>query len=273
MIKAILLSLLLFFTISIDAKTYTFGIVPQYSTTILFNIWEPIMNEMQKQLNIKIELRIPKNIETFEDQLNNGVYDFAYMNPYHYIIANKKQGYIPLVKDRSKSLQGILVINKKSKIKSVLELDGKKVAFPSPNALGASLLMRTILAEDKKIKIIPVYVRSHSSVYMNVALDRYPAGGGVKGTFNRQIKTWKKYLKILFETPKLAPHPICSNPRVSKDVNKAATNFFIGMANSKKGLQLLSKIPMTQPGVSNIQDYLPLKKYNLEKYYTKIISP
>jgi hypothetical protein len=55
------------------------------------------------------------------------------------------------------------VVRKDDPIKSAGELDGKEVAFPAPNAFGASLWIRALLAEREKIRIVPAYVKTHSN--------------------------------------------------------------------------------------------------------------
>ena len=59
------------------------------------------------------------------------------------------------------------------------DLDGADIAFPAPNAFGASLYMRALLAEQEKININPIYVETHANVYRNVIFGRASAGGGV----------------------------------------------------------------------------------------------
>jgi phosphonate transport system substrate-binding protein len=56
-------------------------------------------------------------------------------------MAKKAHGYIPLLRDGSKQLKGILVVLKEGDIDDIQKLDGKKIAFPSPNAFGASFFI------------------------------------------------------------------------------------------------------------------------------------
>ena len=82
------------------------------------------------------------------------------MNPYHFKVANEKLGFIPLLKDESRRLRGVLVAASNGQINNVNDLDGKVVAFPAPNALGASLLMRYEPEELFGVKVIPKFVKN-----------------------------------------------------------------------------------------------------------------
>jgi len=252
-----------------EQRIYTIGIVPQFEIRHIRKIWNPILNEIKKNTGIKLKLIGSPTIPDFEKEFNAGKFDFAYMNPYHILLAKKSQGYIPLVRDTGRKLHGILVVRKDSGINSVKDLDGKKVAFPAPNALGASLLMRANLAEDYNIKINPVYVKTHSSVYLNVLVKQTTAGGGVQKTLNQQRKNIKGALKILHRTPKVVPHPLAAHPRVPAEVRKKIKETLLSLGNSIIGRSLLAKIPMKKVGDASMTDYTQLKKFKLDKYYIK----
>ena len=86
------------------AANYTVGVVPQFNARTLQSIWTPILQELERRTGHRFELRGSKNISAFEKQFMNGEFDFAYMNPYHFVKANKQQGYLPLVRDTGKRL-------------------------------------------------------------------------------------------------------------------------------------------------------------------------
>ncbi len=261
-----------FFSINAHADkkpVYTIGIVPQFEIRHIRKIWNPILNEIEKNTGYKLKLIGSPTIPDFESEFNAGKFDFAYMNPYHILLAKDAQGYIPLVRDNGRKLHGILVVRQDSEIKSIKDLDGTKIAFPAPNALGASLLMRANLTNDFKIKFNPVYVKTHSSVYLNVVVKQTAAGGGVQKTLNQQRENIKGALKILHRTPEVAPHPLAAHPRVPVEVQNKIKETFLLLGKSEIGRSLLAKIPMKKVGDANMSDYIPLKKFNLNKFYVK----
>jgi len=249
--------------------TFTIGIVPQFEIRHLRKIWSPIINELEKSTGYKLELKGSPTIPDFEKELNSGKFDFVYMNPYHMIIAEKSQGYIPLVRDIGRKLHGILVVRKDGNIKTLHDLNGKKIAFPAPNALGASLLIRSNLRNQYKIDFNPVYVKTHSSVYLNVIVKQTEAGGGVQKTLNQQKSNIKGDLRILHRSPEVAPHPIAVHPRVPNHVSDKIKNSLLELGDHSVGQALLSKIPIKLIGTANMVDYLPLKNMGLDKFYVE----
>lgn len=250
-------------------RVYTFGVVPQFEPRKLANIWIPILGELTKRTGLQFKMVGAVNIPGFEKNFMNEVYDFAYMNPYHAMLVIKEDKYIPLIRDGGRLLYGILVVNDKSKIKRVEELDGNRIAFPAPNALGASLLMRADLDQIHNIKFSPIYVQTHSSVYLNVVFGEISAGGGVISTFNKQSTEIKDRLRILYKTRTIAPHPITAHKRIPDKIRQQVCKAFLEMSKIPKLNALLNKVPIKKAILATQEEYLLLNDWKLEDYYVK----
>lgn len=250
-------------------QTIAFGVVPQFDHRKILKIWKPVLGEIQVRTGIRFKLQGSSSIPDFEKRLMNGQFDCAYMNPYHFLKATEAQGYTPLIKDNGKKLFGIIVVRKKSPIRHISELKNKKIAFPAPNALGASLLPRAELGETYKLPIQAMYVKNHSSVYLNVALGKADAGGGVQKTYSQQPANIRNHLRIIHQTIKVAPHPVACHPRIAKELQARIQVAFINLAKNTKGQEKLSRIPIKQAGRASYSDYKDLNNLGLEKYSIK----
>jgi phosphonate transport system substrate-binding protein len=245
---------------------YRIGVVPQFEQRKLFSIWIPILEELEARTGLRFEVVGSDMIPEFEKLFLAGDFDFAYMNPYHVVSANNMQGYLPLVCDGSRKLQGILVVRKDSPIKTIEELRGQVVAFPSANALGASLMPRSELMRNHGIEVIPEYVKTHTSVYLHVAQGLTTAGGGVASTLRRQKAEVRDSLRILYLTSELIPHPIVAHPRVPKNHVRLVKEALLAMGESEKGRALLANIPMRSVTEASFANYEPIIKLGLEEF-------
>lgn len=248
-------------------QIYTFGVVPQFEARALAAIWLPILKELENQTDYKLKMVGSPRIPEFEEGFEAGEFDFAYMNPYHLLVGNEKQGYVPLVRDGARQLFGVLVVRKDSPIETVAELDGQVISFPAPNALGASLLMRADLDQIHNTTFDPIYVSTHTSSYLNVILGRAAAGGGVMGTFRKQNGEVKNQLRVLYETRRMPPHPVAAHPRVPPEAMASVQAAFLAMATTDEGAELLSKIPMRMAEAASLADYEVLGEWGLEDYF------
>ena len=249
--------------------SYTFGVVPQFEPRKLAGIWTPVLRDLEKRTGFKLELVGSPRIPQFEAEFEQGSYDFAYMNPYHALVAGRLQKYIPLVRDGSRQLYGILVVAKDSPIASIADLNGKTVAFPSPNALGASLLMRADLERLHKISVVPLWAQTHTSSYLSVALGSAQAAGGVMSTFQSQKPELRDRLKILYETRRMPPHPVVAHPRVPEADREKMRQAFLDMAADPQGAALLANVPIGRAVAASANDYQQLARWGLEDFYVK----
>ena len=252
-----------------EGRTYTFGVVPQFDAQRIYETWQPIIDEIEKITGLKFKLTGSLTIPAFETQFMVGEFDFAYMNPYHALKAAEAQRYIPQVRDVGRSLYGIIVVPKDSPVTTVQELEGKTVAFPAPNSVGATLIPRADLQNLYHVTILPRYVQSHSSVYLNVALGRVAAGGGVQVTFEQQKQAIRDKLRIIYKTRQIAPHPVVAHERVPEADREKVKLAFLALADTQKGRQLLSKVPIFKLGPATLEDYLSLKDLALDSVQGK----
>lgn len=249
-------------------ESYTFAVVPQYEQRKLFAIWKPIVDDVARRSGVPLRLVATLTVAEFERELSKGSFDFNYANPYHILRESKRQGYLPLLRD-SAPLQGILVVARDSPLQGPAELDGRTLAVPSPNALGASLLLRSDLEQLYKVRVDMLDVKTHSSVYLNVAKGLADAGGGVQKTLAEQDVAVRDALRILYATRPMPSHPVSAHPRVPKPVREAVRQAFLDLAATPAGQALFAEVPMAQPVATSMDDYAVMQEWRLEKYWVE----
>lgn len=247
-------------------QTFVIAVVPQFAPTQIHRDWSPVLAHLEKATGYHFQLRVYDQIPRFESELAQGIPDLALMNPYHMVIAHKTQGYRPLVRDAT-ALAGILVVRRDSPAKTVADLNNKTLAFPSPNALGASLYMRALLTENEGIKFKPSYVGNHQTVYRQVLIGDAAAGGGIRKTLDKEPEGIRAQLRVIYTTPDLAPHPLAAHPRVPAAASKKIVDALLAMPADPEVGKLLAAIQMPQPREADYRrDYEPLSRLSLERY-------
>ncbi len=237
----LILSALLFSPmLSQAAQEYSFGIVPQSNGSKLSKLWSPILQYLEQHTDLKLRFATTRNINSFERRISSGKYDIVYMNPYHYILAHERQGYIAIAKAKNKRLKGIIVVAKDSPYSSINDLNNTELAFPS-NAFAANLVPAAAL-HKADLNFSSKFVSSHDSVYRNIARGRYPAGGGVMRTFKNTSPQYRNKLKILWKSKGYTPHAFAVHPRLPKEVRVKLQNALIEMEQDPIGKALLNKI-------------------------------
>jgi phosphonate transport system substrate-binding protein len=220
----------IFFT-TVTGQVLTFGVVPQQAPLKMIKDWQPIVSYLEKATGEKVVLKIERSIPEFEKVLYSGGYDIAYMNPYHYVVANKRQGYIAAVRDE-KNIVGILVARQNSGLSDLSMLKGRAFLFPAPDAFAATLLTKYELLKKFQINVNQEknyrYVNSHDSVYKGVARGIGDVGGGIERTFNDlHDKETKDALTIIYKTKAYPSHPFAFNRSLSSALKTKFTKAIV----------------------------------------------
>ena len=244
--KIILILLIATYAMSVDL---VLGVVPQQSPLKLSKKWIKVTDYLYKETGINVIFKTEKSIPKFEKQLYSGAYDIAYMNPYHFIVANDTQKYEAFVRAK-KNIIGILLA-KSEKVEFTKEnLIGKTFLFPAPNAFAATLLTKFELKQnlgfdiDKEAKVL--YVNSHDSVYKGISRDIGFLGGGIVRTYNNFLdKNDKDKINIVYKTKPYPSHPIAYHPRVDKKVVEKIQKAFLDMPEDIKKILSIKNFKIT----------------------------
>jgi phosphonate transport system substrate-binding protein len=196
-----------------DARSFSFGVVPQQSATELAKAWIPLFNVLSEAAGFGLRFATAPSIPIFETRMAAGEYDFAYMNPYHYTVFSQKPGYRAFAREKGRRLRGMVVVRKDSPLRELTQLARSEIAFPAPASFAATVLVRAEL-ERLRIPVTPRFVGSHESVYLNVARGVHPAGGGIPRTLHAMEPEVRDTLRVLWSTKDYTPHALAAHPRV-----------------------------------------------------------
>ena len=237
--------LLLAFALPVWAQqTLTFAIVPQQSATQLAEAWTPVLAWLSDSSGVQLQFVTAPDVPSFEQRLLAGGYDIAYMNPYHYTVFSANPGYRALARAKGDRIKGIVVVQKDSPIRSLNDLNGKTLAFPTPAAFAASLLVQSEL-RGRGLAFTPKIVNSHNSVYRSVAKGLFPAGGGIPRTLELLDENVRSNLRVLWETSEFTPHAIASRPGLDAAVLGRLWKAMREMGADPRGQELLKVIGFT----------------------------
>jgi phosphonate transport system substrate-binding protein len=224
------------------AHHITVGIVPQQSPGELARLWTPVLKYLEEKSGLTLQFETAKDVATFDQRLKAGEYDIVYANPLVYTdVLHARLGYEAFAREKDRSLKGLIVVRKDSSYKTLSDLSGSELAFPSEAALAASILPRAYLGKQG-VAFTPHYVGSHDSVFLAVAKGLYAGGGGVLRTFDMQSVQVKDQLKVLWTGPAYPPHPFAAHPRVPADAVKRLQAAMFSMDKDAAGQEVLKPI-------------------------------
>lgn len=239
-------------------KEYTFAVIPQGPPETMYRNWKPFIDRLSQDTNLTLKLKLYERMEDFEEDLQDGKVDFAYLNPIQEINAWHASGYIPLVRNKE-IIRGIIFVKKNSDIKNLQDLNGKEIALVGSGNVCSIALRNDIQAQT--LDIASRYVGSSSNVYKNVEIDESIAGGTLDVVFEKDIPTLAQEFRTIYTTDSLSSHPIAVHPSVSPNVRSLILDSVMKYSKDKNSQDLLKALGMQDPVMANYQkDYQPLEE-------------
>lgn len=231
----------------------SFGIGPQQSPSELAKNWAPIIRHISRESGVPLEFATAKDIPAYQQKMESGLYDIAYINPYHYVTFNQTTGYTAFAKQENGTFVSIVVVRKDSPAMKLEDLDGKQLASPSPTALVNMLALSHL--KNKSINITPSYVVSLDSVYRSVAKNLFAAGIAEARTFNTIDPEVRNQLRILWSSDPLPPFAFSAHPRVPKATLQKIQTAMLNMTKTPQGISLLKAVNFNGFIASHDSDY------------------
>jgi len=263
-------------TQKVSKKILIFGVHPLHNPKRLFEVYQPLVDHLNNHLEgVKIKLEASRNYAAYNKKLFSRHFDFSLPNPYQ-TVQSLNHGYKVFGKmGDDENFRGLILVQKNSSIKEVKDLKGKKVSYPAPTALAATMMPQWFLHINglnitKDIK--NSYVGSQESSIMNVYLGKSDASSTWPLAWNLFIKERPQILekvKIMWETKSLVNNGLVVKEELDEKIVQQVSNILFTLQNSEKGQNLLKIINISKFEKANTQTYDLVVQF-LEKFEIEV---
>ena len=219
---------------------FTFGVFPHLPPRQLEKVYAPIAKEFSEILGREVLLRSNSSYQNFMENLDQGKFDIAFVQPFDYVRIADKLGYRPLA-TRVEPLATIFVVSKDSSLKSAKDLKGKTIALPPKVAAVSRLTMDYLkkLNLDPEKDVTITYHRSHVSCMQQViikAADTCGTALPAKRFFEHKMKV---ELDVIGETGSI-PHALfTAHPGLSDEDYQKIKATILSWSKTEKGKAML----------------------------------
>lgn len=219
------------------ADSYSFGVLSQRSAVLTAQFWNPILEHVKKKTGVELVLKPARTAPESSEATERGEYDFVYSN---HIFQPKiaKVGYQVILRPLEDAITGQIVTLEDSPIKSLKDLEGREVGFPSQAAfVGYAVTMDQLLRQG--INVAPVFGGNQEGI-----MGQLKSGRVVAASVNNQLmKAFAgreniKY-RVLWESVPFYNLPIAAHPRVPKEAVQKVRQTIDAMENDPDGLKIL----------------------------------
>jgi phosphonate transport system substrate-binding protein len=251
-----------------EVKEYVVGIHPLHNPQRLMEMYGPILEHIDAAIpGVHFRLEASRNYEDFDKKLYSEHFDFAMPNPYQTVLS-LKHGYRVFGKmGDDDNFRGIILVRKDSGIRTVSDLKGKKVAYPAPTALAATMMPQYYLHThgiDVNRDIENIYVGSQESVIMNVLRGHVAAGATWPLpwlTFSAEHPDQASQFEVKWQTETLPNNGWVVREGVPPELASQFATALFGLNDSAHGRKILERLPITRFEPATDATYAPVRDY------------
>jgi len=244
-----------------NEQVYSLGVFPHLPPRDLEKVFAPMAADLAGVLGARVELHSSTTFKKFAERLDNEEFDIAFIQPFDYIRAADKHGYLPLA-TRTEKLATIVVTSVDSPLNSIQDLRNKKVALP-PRTAAVSQLLRGYLKSqginpDRDIKLS--HYRSHVSCMQQVLIGEAVACGTAAPARRFFQSKFNISLKVIAKSREI-PHTLwVAHKRLPAEVRAKILARIVDWSNTREGQALLERGKLTPFVAVTDKDYDVVRK-------------
>ena len=218
-------------------QSYSFHVLNQRSIALTAQYWNPILTHVSKKSGVKLELKLAKTAQEGNAIGEKHGYDFLYTN--HFFTPERDRlGYRVIARPAGPGIRSQIVVPEDSPIQSLHDLNGKEVAFVTPDAFaGYWLPMDALLRNKVNVKVVFTGNQEASSAQLRV--NKIAAAGVNSSVMSRYGRREAFQYRALWTSEIYQDLCIMANPKVPADKVAAVRAALINMAKDPEGRQVL----------------------------------
>ena len=217
-------------------ETYSCGVMPQRSAVLTAQYWNPILDHAGKQAGVVLSLKVARTAPESKEAVAKGDYDFVYSN--HFFEPQMTSGYQVILRPLDDAISGQIVTLDGSPVKTLKDLNGKEVGFPSAAAfVGYQVPMDHLLRQ--KIEVTPVFGGNQEGIMGQLKAGRVVAAGVNNQVMKAYAAREGIKVRVLWESGSFYNVPIAVHPRVPRAVAEAVRQAIDAMDQDPEGRKVL----------------------------------
>jgi len=218
-------------------QTYSFYVLNQRSIALTAEYWNPILTHVGRKSGVPLELKLAKTAQEGNAIAERGKYDFLYTN--HFFTPERDRlGYKVIARPAGPGIMSQIVVPIDSPIRSLQDLNGKEVAFVTPDGFtGYWLPMDALLRAKVNIKAVFTGNQEASSAQLKV--NKVAAAGVNSSVMARYGRRESFEYRALWTSDIYQDLCIMANPKMPADKVAAVKAAFINMVKDPEGRQIL----------------------------------
>jgi len=218
-------------------QAHAFYVLNQRSIALTAQYWNPILTHVSKTSGVPLELKLARTPREGNAIAEKGGYDFLYTN--HFFTPERDQlGYKVIARPAGPGIRSQIVVPTDSPIQSLQDLNGKDVAFVSPDGFAGYWLPMDALLKAK-VKIQVVFTGNQEASSAQLKVNKIAAAGVNSSIMARYGRRESFEYRALWTSEVYQDLCIMANPKVPAAKVAAVRAALVNMLKDPEGRQIL----------------------------------
>lgn len=214
-----------------------FNVLNHRGTTLTVQYWNPILSYISQKTGLPLELKLNKTSQENTAMAEAGLYDFLYTNHF-FTPEREKLGYRVIARPAGPDIRSQIVVLKDSPIQSLKDLEGREIAFPTPDGFTGYWLPMDMLVRSG-VKVRPVFTGNQEAAYGHLRDARVSAAGANSITLQNYARRTQFEYRVLWTSDAYKELCIMAHPKTPKQKVAAVQSALVGMAKDPEGRRIL----------------------------------
>jgi phosphonate transport system substrate-binding protein len=218
-------------------QAHSFYVLHQRTVALTAEYWNPILTHVGRKSGVPLELKLAKTAQEGNAMAESGKYDFLYTN--HFFTPERDRlGYKVIARPAGPGITSQIVVPANSPMKSLHDLNGKEVAFVSPDGFtGYWLPMDALLRANVGVKVVFTGNQEASSAQLRV--NKVAAAGVNSSVMARYSRREGFDYRALWTSEVYQDLCVMANPKLPAAKLAAVKAALINMVHDPEGRRIL----------------------------------
>lgn len=252
------------------APVYSLAVHPLHNPSLLKKTYGPLIEYLETNVKgVRFKLVASRDYATFDRRIAAAEFDFALANPYQAVVSTQT-GYRVFAKVGSdQNFRGIIVVRRDSPVETLAGLRGKRISYPAPTAVAATMLPQYYLHSNA------VPLQATRTLYvgsMESALESVRTGGSDAAAI--WPDPWQKYarahpaaarqLEVRWVTPHLVNNALVVRRSVPSGVTSKVLTALRALGTTERGKPLLDRMSISSFEPAENRAYEAVRQFLVE---------
>jgi phosphonate transport system substrate-binding protein len=216
-----------------------FGVLNQQSPARTAERWNPILHYVTTQTSIPLQLRMGPTVQDTNAMMGRGEFDFVFTN-HNFQKEFDGIGYRVIARWGSEPIRGVIAVPVDSPARTVKDLDGRRVAFPSADAFVA-YAVPVVALRQAGVKVEETFAGNQEGVLAQLKARRVD-GGAVNSRFLAQYsKREGVTFRELFVSEGYPDLAVIAHPRLPAATVDRVRQALLGMKGDPAAAAVLTR--------------------------------